>query len=479
MSPPPQLRTRLIAALVALAVINGAWLAYAWLSWVPRDLLEVVALPPAQVDGHATLRFVFNLDMVGAEGLGQPPTASPEITPAVAGSWTWTDARTLTFSPRENLPAASAFNIRLACEAMRAASGLRLAHEVRLAVHTPALSLQGARLESFAPEGRAIVVLDFNQAVDPRTIAHALVVTAAVAAPERAAAPPPQVVALETAPSARIRLRIESGERFELAAALLALPGGTCGSAGPLGLAAAWQTRLDLGHVLGVRALAVDAPPRGEITIHLSTGATEVTRDCLADALTISPPVAYRVHPTAQGLDLVGAFSPGADYRIAVAARYPEEHPLHPLAAYPAGSSWLAAIPTRRPGVWLAEQAVRDGHIALGAQALAQATVEVLKADAEQPLRTGMVAFQVGDGSGTGEAMLDGDALFADLPNGRYRLRVRASDAGAVLAESAVTIDDVALRPGDLELAAGQWLAQNLAGDGEADVSARLVRLAR
>ncbi len=478
MTPPPQRRTRIIAALVA---INVAWLAYAWLSFVPRDLLEVVAQPPALVEGRAPLRFTFNLDMVGEAALGRPPAAVPEITPAILGSWSWRDARTLEFAPREELPAASAFNILLAADALRAESGLRLGHDVRLAVHTASLSMQGARLESFAPGGRAIVVLDFNQAVDPALIARSLSIADVQDAAGGAAHEPPRVTALDAAPSARVRLEIGSGGRFELAAAELVLPNGTCGIAGPLGLGMPWRARMDLGHVLAVRMVSADAPPRGDITIHLATTAVDVPLGVLTAALSVQPEVAFAVHATAQGLDLVGAFEAGNAYRIAVAERWPEPSPLHPLAAYPAGGSWQLSIPARRPGLWLDAASAADGQLALGAQAVDQAGVELFTPapDAQQPLLTSAVALQLGDHDSQWQGTLDTDHLLAEVPNGRYRLRVRAGDAPEAAAETEVTIEDIALRPSDLAVAVERWFAQGLAGDSGADVSVRRVRFGR
>jgi segregation and condensation protein A len=475
MPPPPQRRTRIIAALVAM---NCAWLAFAWLSWVPRDLLEVVAMPPALVEGRMPLRFTFNLDMVAAATLDRPPAVVPEITPAVPGSWSWRDARTLEFAPREDLPAASAFNILLAKDALRAESGLRLGHDVRLAIRTASLRLQAARVETFAPDGRAIVVLDFNQSVDPLLIARTLTIAAPGDAALPASPAPPAATALDAAPSARIRLQLEGGGRFELAAAELALPSGTCGIAGPLGLAAPWRARMELGHVLAVRSLSVDAPPRGDITLHLATTAVDVPMGVLEAALSVQPPVAYAVHATAQGLDLVGAFQAGTAYRIAVAERWPEASPLHPLAAYPAGGSWRLAIPERRAGLWL-DGASQDGRIPLGAQAVDQAGVEVLPRGDEQPLLTSTVALLIADDASQWSAALDADQLTAALPSGRYRLRVRAGGDPQALAETDLTIEEIPLRPRDLAAAVVRWWAQGIGGDGGADVSVRRLRVGR
>ena len=114
----------------------------------------------------------------------------------------------------------------------------------------------------------------------------------------------------------------------------------------------------------------------------------------------------------------------------------------------------------------------------LGAQAVERASVEVLPRGEEQPLITGAVVLQVAGDLGQGNAALDTDQLLAALPNGLYRLRVRAGDAPQAMAETERAIEENALRPGELAMAVARWCAQGLGGSSGSDVSVRRVRFA-
>ena len=471
---PSSTRTRLLIA--ALVAVNMAWLAYAWLSFLPTHVLEPVATPGPAVQGHAALCFAFNLDLVDDDALKAAPAAVPILTPPVTGRWSWRDRRTLQFAPSSDLPLATAIHVHLGKDDLRSSSGFRLANDLDLELRTPALDILEARVETYAPDGQAIIVLDFNQAVDQQQIARQLAVSdgdehenhphATIA-----------VTALDNAPSARVRLSIASSDHHELGPAQLGLPQGTSGIAGLLGLASAWSTHLDLGHVLAVQGISALAPAHGDVTLHLETGSAAIPLTLLAEAITITPAVAYTVHPDGHGLALAGAFVPGQEYRIDIAERWPEAAPQHPLAAYPGAGTLSITIPDRQPGVWLDETALRDGHVQLAAQEIDQATVEVIGADADQPLVSQEVLFSEGEEFDSFGATLDADELFGLLPSGSYRLRIRSGDGPMPLLETTLVIQELPVRPAALATALVRWCAAGIDAHGSADVKVRIHHL--
>jgi hypothetical protein len=469
MKPSHQPKALIIAAFAAL---NLAWLAYVFLSWVPKNVLELIAAPAPLLEGHPPLRFAFNLDLVGDMALTQTPSSVPTISPLVSGTWSWQDRRTLQFTPTQDLPVATAFHVHLAKEALRSATGFRLGRDLDQDFHTPALSAREARVETYSAQGTAIVVIDFNHVVDPQAIAQHLTV---IYADQTSQAPAPSVTVtpLNTAPSERVRLSIATGNQFDLKPALLTLPSGTTGLAGTLGLEHAWQTTAELGHALAVRSATAEAPPRGDITVHLATSAGITALSLLSESVSVEPSIPYSVHTTATGIDLVGAFEPEHTYRVTIAERWPESAPLRPLASYPCAGNLTVTIPERRHGLWLDDVALRDGQLRIGGHAIDKATLEVLSAHDDQALVSSDIPLDDMNDDAVMSASIDGDALFATLPSGLYRLRIHASDDPMLVVETSLQVQDQPVRPHALATSLVTWVAAGIMDQGGNDVTVR------
>jgi hypothetical protein len=199
---PHPTRSRAWLLLAGIVALNLAWLGYTWFTWVPKDVLEVTATTPAVSQDGFSLTWTFNLDVV--DDLARPPQEVPDLDPAVAGRWRWSDRRTLVFTAEAPLPLASSFVARLPAERLRAASGFRMASPVEHRWSTLELAIAGAAVETFDRDGTTIA-LTFNQPVDPLVIANALQVdlppVAAVSAASLASPSSPDLPAEVVAPT--------------------------------------------------------------------------------------------------------------------------------------------------------------------------------------------------------------------------------------------------------------------------------------
>ena len=141
-----------------------------------RAPLRVVSAGPtgevASVEAANEIRVVFSEPMAA---LGQVPVrlrpAYFHITPAVAGTFRWSGATVLIFTPARRLPRATKYDVTIDAGAA-ALSGRTLAAAFRFSFTTPTARL--LRTEWYRPGGRydaaPIVVLRFNQPVRPADV---------------------------------------------------------------------------------------------------------------------------------------------------------------------------------------------------------------------------------------------------------------------------------------------------------------------
>src|SRR5687768_1461730 len=139
----------------------------------PRAPLRVLSAGPtgevASIEEANEIRVVFSEPMAA---LGQVPVrlrpAFFRITPAVAGTFRWSGATVLIFTPAKRLPLATRYDVTIAATAA-ALSGRSLAAPYRFSFTTPTARL--LRTEWYRPGGRfdaaPVFVLRFNQPVRP------------------------------------------------------------------------------------------------------------------------------------------------------------------------------------------------------------------------------------------------------------------------------------------------------------------------
>jgi segregation and condensation protein A len=504
MPAPPLHRRPWFAATAGFALAGLAgWGAYEWLLWLPKDILEVAQgpLPDQEVSGRATLRWSFNLDVVAPEQVGKPEQKPPTLTPATAGTWTWTDRRSLSFTPDQPLVDGTPYTIALAKDQLRTSAGFRLAQDLRATVHTPALAVREARLVTYGENGAATVEMLFNQPVDPAAIAKRLIVEA----PGGDGAARPVVSAQGAARAAVVRFAIaglpqpafekdsappadpatSGGALLSAPAgghvvshpgvtALLRLPGGTTGAGGPLGLEREWSSALPLGATLALTDAWAQIPAAGDASVHLGLNGGAIPAELLAKLVHVMPALRVKIEAVPGGLVLHGGFTPGESYTVALDAVWPEhgDDPTLALASLPAACTATLAIPQRPRALWL-ERVDGLGQVTVRGSRVESAALAVYPADAAadaEPLRRSHVTLAATSDEEPARLSLDAQRLLGDLPTGSYEVRL-AGDVADADADSAPTLsirlhlDAVAVAPGAVAAGLGRWTIARLRGE--------------
>jgi hypothetical protein len=300
----------------------------------------------------------------------------------------------------------------------------------------------------------------------------------AVVAPATAAQPPvakqPLVSAISTGSATTVRLRLTSPVR---GSATLRLPAGTIGVSGPLGLDQAWEQRVPLQQTLHLTQGDVVVPSHGNVRVDVAVSDPAAPRELLAPVVTVEPSVPVTVSTTATGVSLVGPFVPGETYRIAIAATWPDEPSTsgHVLSAYTAASAVSISIPPRPAGIWpLGDEAI-DGLQRLGAHAVPRADVMLLTGSDDECVASREITWT---SPGDAAALLDLDDLTEDQPAAQYHLRITSGGEMPVISDQTVVIENLHVRPQALFAAMTDWAIAAFAGNEEADVSVRVVRVA-
>jgi segregation and condensation protein A len=458
MAARAQLRIWRIATVAAALGAAALW----WWTAVPRNVLDVVETPPAVIDGGSPLAWRFNLDVL-APDRNATRLPQPSLTPACPGAWTWRDRRTLVFTPSAPMPAATTFTVHLP-EGLRSADGFRLPAVADTVLHTPALSLDHADVETLTSEG-TVVALTFSHPVDPARLATALSALRS--------GTPIEITVLDQTPATRLRVRLP-GEGL----ATLHLPAGFTGTVGSqaavgsLGLEQPWTQDVVLGHRLRAAAASAVMPGRGPGIIRIAASSSDGAMgdlSLLAQAAHSDGPEPVRVVVRDGVVELIGDFPPGGERRIIVDARWPDSTGKHPLASYPAAAAFTVAIPHRQPTLWLGSEAT-PGIIGLSGINTAAQAVDVLPAGtSDDALRTRPLTSPTAASDTPWNAKLDAADLLRGLPGGRYRIRVRSADTDAT-----ISVDKLVV-PADRILAAWrEWQDAQAVTPGAAESGLRI-----
>ena len=426
---------RLIAILIALTL--GLGLLLVWWTWVPRNVLEVNGgiENGSEIDGRTPLTWSFNLDVL-PEAQPAPRLPLPVIIPAAAGAWTWSDRRTLVFTPQGTLPPATNFSFSLAKDSLRSAGGFRLVNGLSTTVHTPPLAVLGCSVVSFAADGSSTVVLSFNHEVDP--------VAVATAAQAEQAGTTLKIEAMDRAATSAPRLRI-----IGTGPVMLGLPAGLTGSVGSLGLTTAWNNPLVLGPTLHATAITAALDGRGKGTLRIAADGVELS--LLATVISLEPALPFQPTVRDGAVEISGSFMPLTEYRVQIAACWPEEHPAHALAAYPAAASFTVTMPHRQPSLWLSTDRRPNAHLAIEAVNTGRLTATVLSADGDVALASTVIT----DDSKPDQpwqTTVDTQALLSGLAPGYYRVRISDGTTSAL-----ALVDKLVVPPAHMLAAWMEW----------------------
>lgn len=144
----------------------------------PKPLTMVRHAPDGDVALAPRVSMTFSKPMVA---LTTHDSLAAEAVPArlepdAEGSWRWVGTKTLTFVPKDRLPMATAFTVSVPA-GVKSADGTVLAEPERFAFRTPPAGAKG-----FHPSGRTgldpVLVLTFDQRVDPASVVEHVAVRA-------------------------------------------------------------------------------------------------------------------------------------------------------------------------------------------------------------------------------------------------------------------------------------------------------------
>jgi len=287
-------------------------------------------------------------------------------------------------------------------------------------------------------------------------------------------APVPLVRAMSSEPATTIRLVLAAPVRGR---ATLRLRAGTTGVAGSLGLVQAWEQQVALQQTLHLTTGEVVIASHGDVRVDVAVSDPGAPRELLAPVVTVEPSVPVTVTTTATGVSLVGPFAPGESYRIAIAATWPDEPSTsgHVLSAYTAASAVSISIPQRPAGIWPLGDEVIDGLQRLAAHAVPRADVMLLTGSDDECVASREITWT---SPGDAPALLDLDDLTLDQPAAQYRLRVTSGGEQPVISDQTLVVEQLHVRPQALFAALTDWTIAALAGNEDADVPVRVVRVA-
>jgi uncharacterized protein YfaS (alpha-2-macroglobulin family) len=143
--------------------------------------LEVIRrAPEGEVDVGAEVTITFSQPMVPLGSVGDVAARAvpARITPQPAGRWRWIDARTLKFEPGGRLPMATEYTVEVPA-GTRSATGTPLAAALRWTFSTPAAQATGASPQPGPTELTPILVVAFDQRIDPAAVLRSIRLRAA------------------------------------------------------------------------------------------------------------------------------------------------------------------------------------------------------------------------------------------------------------------------------------------------------------
>ncbi|HEX4797289.1 MAG TPA: MG2 domain-containing protein [Humisphaera sp.] len=332
-------------ALFIFAVANlAAWVGFARWQQQRNRLLAVEQFWPgeaAQVDGRAVLTWMFNLDVEAPPAGAAPPI---RVAPAIAGSWKWTDRRTLIFMPDAALPPATAFVATMPADALHTPQGLRLARARSFAFHTQPQSVVAIRQAGVDENNRVILELQFSDAAQPDDVERHL----ALLGPHKE---PIKFHPHGNAAGATIRVMTDSVAPIlshpEAAYIDVTIRHGLGAGSGPLSLTQDVTQRIQIGSDVIATGAEAYSPGKGDPTIQLTFN-NEVDLPALKEILSIEPAIPFSLSSAYNGVTLHGNFEPGTRYVLKVA-----KPPTYSTAKrIPRPTTLGVLVPDRTPAIW-------------------------------------------------------------------------------------------------------------------------------
>ncbi len=303
---------------LCFAVANaGLWVLYDRVIQPRRHpLLNVLQFTPgdrATVNSRPILEWSFNLDVA-------PPAANApapgQISPPVAGKWEWKGARTLTFEPVADLPAATPFTISLGTEHLRTPEGFRLAKPYVCSVLTDPLSVISVTQSAFDETDHLVLAFAFSDKVIPADLQQHLTISGS---DER----PVKFHLFGEATGSTVRIMTDSiGRLTNRANAFVQvhISPGLAGASGPLGLEAVYAMQVPVTSDLQSSSVYASSPASEEPSISLNFN-NPVDLAALREVISIEPAAKFSVSSSysSETALLQGGLQPGTRYSIKIA----------------------------------------------------------------------------------------------------------------------------------------------------------------
>lgn len=305
---------------LVFALLNvAAWVVYDRLQTpARRDLLAVVeALPGPDADGvmPAALAWVFNMDVVSSEKLGEVQGEAPgAIVPAVPGRWVWAKANELVFEPAAAWPKGTKFAATLYKDRLKTPDGFVMAGPHATTFSTPALDVEGVRQAAFNEDDRAVIEITFTDKVLPADVKKHVTVKGPDGKAilwEPFGGNTGEVFRMQTGSIGALR------EREETRFVNVEVGAGLAGVSGPLGLAEAQTYRVELSGVLMATEASAFWNYEGEPIIRVRFN-NRVEWEKVRGLISVEPAVDFRVGSTWDGVELTGGFAAGTRYAVKI-----------------------------------------------------------------------------------------------------------------------------------------------------------------
>ena len=222
----------------------------------------------------------------------------------------WINARTLKIEPVIQLPKARQFQVKLN-PTLQAVDGSRLARPFSFRFHTPGLHLEMVSREQIKPDGEVTLCLEFDDQVHPEKLRRNLKILDNTGRYLN-------FTCCDDQPDKRLSVRSKIGLKVqELNLCLAAELSGESGEL-PLGQVVKKRIRVHIP-TLQLERINACSPATGDPYLYLAFSDPVTPRLMVPSAITVKPPVRFRITPDYKGLRLQGGFTSGQNYQIRLA----------------------------------------------------------------------------------------------------------------------------------------------------------------
>ncbi|MFW6164534.1 MAG: Ig-like domain-containing protein, partial [Planctomycetota bacterium] len=304
---PALLRKRWVWVTALFAVINvlGLWAIVQAIEGRGRRLRVERFLPEGVASTQSIVSVRFDQPMVTRSQIGEPVAEGLlDVFPPVPGGAAWSDTRTATFEPTEELRRATPYTVTVSRE-FTSLLGHGLGRDHTFEFHTPRLDLLSVRQTGRSRNASLSLSLSFSDRVRPEDLREHLDL--------RDIADEPLAWSLGgRVPTREVRILTRPYREQWLTATVTK---GLQGVSGPLGLLDDRTVRLQVESGLKVTHLSAYARSPEDVAVRVHC-TQRVDAEGAAKFIEVEPAVEFQAYSAYGGLRLRGPFGPGKRYRF-------------------------------------------------------------------------------------------------------------------------------------------------------------------